>query len=267
MMCREAETVETLTVVWHLRVDLQHNDNTLMKSASLPLVRPRSTYESGAAFECLVRRCRRARERAPGIATVSLHGALSASIARSTEEIRAAAALVEARYAERGYRVVADEDQQETGITLIATEGNAVLGTLTLRFDGPHGLGADESYGETVDAVRRSGRDVCELTRLAVEPSADSRSVLSALFGLAYVIGRHLHGVTDVFVEVNPRHAAFYRRLFGFATAAGRKICPRVMAPAVLLHLELERLEEMLVESGVLSGAVPDVGAPHALAA
>jgi len=263
MTCREAETVETLTIVWHLRVDLQHNDNTLMKSPNLPLVRPRSTYESGAAFECLVRRRRRAREIAP----VSLHGALSASIARSPEEVRAAAALVEARYAERGYRVVADDDQQETGITLIATEGDAVLGTLTLRFDGPHGLGADESYGEAVDAVRRSGRDVCELTRLAVEPSADSRSVLSALFGLAYVIGRHLHGVTDVFVEVNPRHAAFYRRMFGFATAAGRKICPRVMAPAVLLRLELERLEEMLADSGVLGGVVLDASARHALAA
>jgi hypothetical protein len=54
---------------------------------------------------------------------------------------------------------------------------------------------------------------------------------------------RVLRNVTDVFVEVSPRHERFYRGTFGFTRAAGRQICPRVMAPAVLLRLELERID------------------------
>jgi hypothetical protein len=49
--------------------------------------------------------------------------------------------------------------------------------------------------------------------------------------------------VTDAFIEVNPRHVAFYRALFGFMVVAGGRMCQRVMAPAVLLRLEVERLE------------------------
>jgi hypothetical protein len=172
------------------------------------------------------------------------------------------------RYAERGYRVSgAAGNEPDSSVTLIARQSDVIVGTLTVKFDGPQGLGADESYGDAVDAVRRAGGDVCELTRLAVEPSVDSRSVLSVLFGLAYVVGRRVRGVTDVFVEVNPRHVAFYRRLFGFGTAAGRRICPRVMAPAVLLRLEIERLEAMLADSGILTRSALGPNAGLALAA
>ncbi|MGH7555969.1 MAG: N-acyl amino acid synthase FeeM domain-containing protein, partial [Longimicrobiales bacterium] len=135
------------------------------------------------------------------------------------------------------------------GATLIAAEREAIVGTLTLSLDGPDGLAADGSYGDAVDAVRRAGRDVCELTRLALSTDADSRSVLCVLFGAAYLLGRRLHSVTDVFVEVNPRHVGFYRALFGFAVAAGQRVCPRVMAPAVLLRLEIEGLEARLADT------------------
>lgn len=198
-----------------------------------------------------------------------MNGELTAAIAWSSAEVEAAAALVESRYAARGYRVAPDGAERRPSITLIATERTAVVGTLSLRFDGPQGLAADETYGDAIDAIRRPGRDVCELTRLAVERGADSRSVLSALFDLAYAVGRQLHGITDVFVEVNPRHIAFYRRLFGFAVAAGARVCPRVMAPSVLLRLELARLEARL---GEIKGTVrwpfaPPTAAPVTAAA
>ena len=194
-------------------------------------------------------------------------GAPSAAIANSPMELQAAAALVEARYGDRGYRVTAGERERDPGITLIATESDAIIGTLTVRLDGPQGLCADENYGDVVSAARRAGREVCEMTRLAVDPSADSRSVLAALFGLGYVVCRHGHGATDIFVEVNPRHAVFYRRLFGFVVAAGKSICPRVMAPAVLLRLDLERFDARLSEIGDQSNQMLASPAPQVLAA
>ncbi len=219
-----------------------------MYFARSSLSQPYWVYQPGIAFERLIRR----RELPPQDTAAGRHGSgeLAASIARSPDELRAVATLIESRYMARGYRLSADDRELRPGVTLIATESDTLVGTLTLGFDGVRGLAADESYGDTVDAARRAGRDVCELTRLALSTDADSRSVLPALFGAAYLVARRLHRMTDVFVEVNPRHAAFYRRLFGFVVAAGQRVCPRVMAPAVLLRLEIGRLEARWAELG-----------------
>jgi hypothetical protein len=197
-------------------------------------------YHPGIAFDSLVRR-----RRAP---LARINGDLSATVARSPEALRAAAELVESRYAERGYLLARDDDGPRPGATLIAAEREAIVGTLTLNLDGPDGLAADLGYGDAIDAARRAGRKVCELTRLALGADVEARSALAALFGAAYLIARRAHHVTDVFVEVNPRHAGFYRKRFGFALVAGERICPRVMAPAVLLRLEIARLEARLAD-------------------
>jgi hypothetical protein len=73
--------------------------------------------------------------------------------------------------------------------------------------------------------------------------------VLSSLFGAAYLVAWRRHRATDAFIEVHPRHVAFYRALLGFVVVAGERVCQRVMAPAVLLRLEIERLEARLAEN------------------
>jgi hypothetical protein len=226
-----------------------NNDNIqrgIMEFARSSLSQPYWVYQPGIAFEGLIRRVEHPPQR--GGIGLGESGDLVASIARSPDELQAVATLVESRYAARGYLVSGDDGELPPGVTLIAAESEAIIGTLTLRFDGPLGLAADESYADTIDTVRHAGGGVCELTRLAVIKGADSRSVLSALFGSAYDLARHLYRATDAFVEVNPRHVQFYRRMFGFVVAAGQRVCPRVMAPAVLLQLEIERLEARLAE-------------------
>ena len=164
-----------------------------------------------------------------------------ASVASTASERAAATALVESRYAWRGYAVQPDNDR--SAMILVATCDAAAVGTLTLRTDGPGGLSADEVHGAAIDAARASGRRVCELTRFAIGADATWQPTLGALVGLAYLAARAIHRATDVFVEVNPRHARFYQRVFGFVVAAGQRICPRVGAPAVLLRLELQRFD------------------------
>ena len=58
--------------------------------------------------------------------------------------------------------------------------------------------------------------------------------------------------ITDILVEVNPRHATFYRKVFGFVVAGAETICPRVNAPAVLLRLDLIDLD---LRNGLYAGA------------
>ena len=167
-----------------------------------------------------------------------------ATVASTAADLAAACRLVESRYAWRGYAV--GPYASGSGTTVVATQSAATVGTLTLRVDGPAGLAADDGYREALDEARLAGRRVCELTRLAIDADAPWRPTLGALIGLAYLAARAVHDVTDVFVEINPRHQHFYERMFGFVAAAGRRVCPRVDAPAVLLRLELECLEASL---------------------
>lgn len=175
-------------------------------------------------------------------ASASSESSIDVSVARVDSEVRAAVELLNSRYAWRGYRLSCQRPAS-SDLTLIATESGSVVGTLTLRFDGPARLRADESYGEEVDAARSQGRRVCELGRFAVAENAPSKAVIAALFGRVHRIVRGVRETTDVFVEVNPRHVDFYRRSFGFTVAAEGRICPRVRAPSVLLRLEVAAFE------------------------
>ena len=76
------------------------------------------------------------------------------------------------------------------------------------------------------------------------------RTVMALLLSLSHLVLRKVYEVTDVFIEVNPRHVAFYSRALGFVVAAGERICERVHAPSVLLRAELDALEERIALMG-----------------
>ena len=180
--------------------------------------------------------------------------ALHIAIAKSPEQFAAATDLVKQRYRWRGYTVhdaagtpaASCSVRSSQEITFLVTSDTVAVGTLTLAIDGPHGLRAEAAYGEVIDRFRGEGHKVCELTRLALAEHADSRAVLASLFSLAHAVARTVHDVTDAFIEVNPRHVAFYSRVLGFVVAAGETFCERVHAPSVLLQLELDALEQRL---------------------
>src|SRR2546426_2867857 len=195
---------------------------------------------------------------------------LHIAVAKRAEQFAAARNLVRERYASRGYeledsanaRAESRHERSSQEITFVVASGQATVGTLTLGLDGAHGLCAEKAYCDVIDEYRAAGCRVCELTRLALAEHVDSKAVLASLFYLAHAVGRTVHDVTDVFIEVNPRHVAFYSRLLGFAVAAGEKFCERVRAPSVLLQLELGALELRLGLLNVASLMQPPI--PHA---
>jgi hypothetical protein len=188
---------------------------------------------------------------------------LQLSVADSKERRAAARDLVRRRYEWRGYGTAESSDRRSTAarsaneITFIVEAKRTTVGTVTLGLDGPRGLLAERTHDRVIAEVRDSGRKVCELTRLAIAESADFKSVLGSLLGLAHYVGRSMHDVSDVFIEVNPRHVSFYSRVLGFVVAASEKVCERVCAPSVLLRLELDALEERLQRAGMGQMAVP----------
>ena len=161
-------------------------------------------------------------------------------------------ALIQRMYSWRGYKCDGEIDPERDAnqVTLQACRDEHVFGTITVCFDSDAGLSADALYRSEIDAYRDAGAQVCELTRLAVDPEHGSKEVLGALFHLAYLQIVVLRGGTDIFIEVNPRHVSFYQRMLNFRQVGECRTCPRVDAPAVLLHVEVAYVAEQIALYG-----------------
>ena len=178
-------------------------------------------------------------------------------VAVRPEQLQAAEQLVRRRYAWRGYHVAYTDnfDTAAAGaescqpVTLLAEDRGKLLGTLTVRSDSPLGLFAEQSYRAEIECLRREGRRVGELVKLAVEEGVDWKAALDALVQSAYLVTRVVHLLTDVLIEVNPRHVRFYERVFGFVVAAGERMCARAGAPSVLMQLDAGQFERRLALS------------------
>ena len=128
------------------------------------------------------------------------------------------------------------------------------IATLTASVDGDDGLFVGRLYPEAVQALRDQGRKLCEFTKLAVDDSIRSHTVLGAIFHVACIYVIDLHACTDVLIEVNPRHVRFYERMLGFTRAAEERLDPDVHAPAVLMRLDLGHCAGEIARLGGLRG-------------
>jgi hypothetical protein len=129
-------------------------------------------------------------------------------------------------------------------ITLSTYHGDHVIGTMTLGFDIGHGLMADALYKAEIDELRARGGTVAEITKFALDTKMTSKRFLASMFNVSYIYLRKLWRYTDVVIEVNPSHVAFYKRMLNFTEIGSERMCPRVNAPAVLLWLSLEDAEQ-----------------------
>ncbi len=159
----------------------------------------------------------------------------------------AANILVHRMYATRGYKTSLGESEEKNVLTLLAIERQETIGTLSLRFDSPdQGLLADDLFREEINALRADGRRICEFTKLAMDHVVKSKRVLASLFHTAHIWAHGVMGFDDVVIEVNPRHVRFYRKALGFTVMGPERLNRRVLAPAVLLRLELAHARQQI---------------------
>lgn len=160
--------------------------------------------------------------------------------------------LINKMYSWRGYQTepAAGLAVRPNQISLVASRDDAVFGTITVGLDSNEGLLVDELYSDEIDVFRAQGRAVCEFGKLAVDPKLGTKDVLAALFHLAYMYAHRLNGVDDIVIEVNPRHVAYYKRMLGFTQLGPQRVCKRVNAPAVLLHLPCRYAAEQIARYG-----------------
>jgi len=176
-------------------------------------------------------------------------------LAHSNERINSASLLVKRMYRKRGYDIPGLKKMPDR-ITLMASQNDVVVGTITLGVDAGEGLLADENYKLEVDQLRAEGRNICELTKFAVDQARGSKRVLAALFHIAYIYGRVLQKQTDVVIEVTPKHALFYKRMLGFEQMGPERLNSRVNTMGVLLRLEIEYVDRQIERWGGKSDQV-----------
>ena len=158
--------------------------------------------------------------------------------------------LIQRRYAWRGYAVNGAASPTPTRITIAAHDPDGIVGTVTVGLDSTEGLFIDGLYSDEANRLRTDGHRVAEFTKLAVDNNLHSKPLLAALFHIAYICARRIHRCTDLLIEVNPRHAAFYRRMLGFEPFGEERGDPRVGAPAVLLRLCLAHAQAQIARLG-----------------
>jgi len=141
-------------------------------------------------------------------------------------------------------------DESASRLTLIATDHDETLGTITVGLDSPEGLFVGEVFGDHVNRLRAEGRKLCEFTKLAMDPILGSKRMLASLFHAAYLIAHRVRGYDTLLIEVNPRHVAYYRRMLGAVILEKERNNPRVDAPAVLLRLDLSYAREQIALLG-----------------
>lgn len=149
---------------------------------------------------------------------------------------RSGSGLLSRMYASKGYALETSitHHPRMSGLT-IQINGNT-MGTLSVGVD--HGdLAAQELYPEFIESLRERGAIICEFGQFAIDPQVRSKRVMGAIFHMAVLVALRLRGATDIVIEVNPRHASFYQRMLGFSKAGPERMCERVQAPAILLHI------------------------------
>lgn len=162
-----------------------------------------------------------------------------------------ASMLINRMYSWRGYVATDHIPENPNLITLIASEDHsAAIGTLSLSFDSPIGLLADETYKDEINVFRSMGKKICEFTKLALSSEIHSKQILASLFHVAFIYAWHIRECNDLLIEVNPRHRRFYERSLGFKQRGETRNNLRVNAPAVLLWLDLGYAEQQIQKFG-----------------
>jgi hypothetical protein len=161
-----------------------------------------------------------------------------------------ALSLVERRYAHRGLAVTREQfssRKRDNDVVCTARDGSRVVGTLSVRFDGPGGLHADLLFSAELDQWRAAGAKLCEFGGLAVDKhSHEPKRVLAQIFHLGYLHAHRRARCDRLVIEVNPRHLGFYRRCLSLVTCTAARHNPRVNAPAVLMSIDFAEVRNQI---------------------
>ena len=178
---------------------------------------------------------------------------LEIKIAGNDRELGGAYRLLHDVYVESGFMYphpsgmrISNYNFLSTTVTFLAKVYEKIVGTVTLIEDSELGLPVEEVYPKEINSLRKSSFKLAEVSGLAIEKHYRFKNIC---LHLNYNLAIHaiLTGITDLVIAVNPRHLTFYHDLLLFRVIGPKRFYDRVNgAPAIAMHLNLERLEARL---------------------
>jgi len=171
------------------------------------------------------------------------------SAVKDPDNLCSANDLLNDRYGWRGYGSAHVIPSGVHHTTFTAEVDETVVGTITLAIDSECGLNIDHTFGAEVTQIRRmDGSQICELTRLAFYAGLRSTEIMASLFHLVFIYGTMISECTDLLIEINPRHAAFYEKMLNFERVGDLKTNHTVAAPSQLMNLKLDAIRRRIRE-------------------
>lgn len=183
----------------------------------------------------------------PLIGTPAISGTLAITLTTEDRSRDEALELINRRYAWRGYGSNHKLSGQQDETTFTANFDGVLIGTITLAADSGRGLGVDATFPEEMQFFRRKQNTrLCELKKLAVECGSSSKPVLASLFNFVFLYGTNNYMGTDLLIEVNPRHVAFYKKMLGFQRVGPIRTNISVNAPSQLMWIGVKEIERAI---------------------
>lgn len=184
-------------------------------------------------------------------------------VARTREELEDAFSLVYKEYLARGYIPkgyksklrVSLYNANPTTTTFIAKQRNKVVAGVTLIPDSPLGVPMDKLYKEELDALRKQGCKIAEVSQLSIDSKLFGRGFFSMfnfnklififrLFKVVLDYALEVDKLTDLCIAINPKQQFLYKFIY-FEQIGGLKYYGSVnRAPAIAMRLKLTGLED-----------------------
>jgi hypothetical protein len=177
------------------------------------------------------------------------HESYKIRLASDDDRANSASLLVQKMYATRGYPA----NPLKRGAMrfgLMAYQNERIVGTVTLNLDSEEGLLGDQLYKQEIDLMRREGKKICELTKLAIDRGTASKHVFAGLLHIAYIYSGMIYKYTDLVLEVVPRHVDYYIKVLGCEPFGPERLNPRVNAPVRMLRLSGAYVQDMINRYG-----------------
>jgi hypothetical protein len=135
----------------------------------------------------------------------------------------------------------------ETTTFIAENDKGCIEGALTVVFDSPIGLPADELYEGELDKLRGPGGRICEFVSLGVKNKGkNSIRYLAGLFYCAFLHAWHREHSTVLVITVHSRFQNFYCRTLSFEKIGPERNYGKVnCAPTVLLKLPLTEINAL----------------------
>ena len=135
----------------------------------------------------------------------------------------------------------------ETTTFVAEDDRGCSVGALTVVFDSPIGLPADELYEKEIDILRKTGVKICEFVSLGIKDERKSSlKVLAGLFYCAFLHAWQRENSTILIITVHSRYENFYRRKLFFEKMGPERNYAKVNgAPTVLLNLSLAKISRL----------------------